>query len=197
MAQLSNNAAVALAKQLLEKQKPSDIPGVLCRRNFPYELHGPQFDPLWEVLKRVEKGGRIVFEVDPKGCLKIEVDGTCFIHKTDNNMRKLDRIAKETVEKRKVKKLDTVTNQFFYEEVVVVHRPEYERLQENLIDDSLVEKVMAKIREMNAADPAPVPAPKVRPNSPTPEGVIETVAELPAPIYGAKPKGRPRKTPIV
>lgn len=148
-----DQATTKLIKHLLEKKKPDDLPTILCRRNFPYELKSPQWDPTWEGGRRVERGGKTAFELDPKYCLKINEDSTCYIHDLPgfpNNRNRLERISKETVTKKMVKKLDQVSGKFFDEEVVTVHRPEYERLTEGRDDmsDDNIQRIAKAVAEM-------------------------------------------------
>src|SRR3990167_7575883 len=143
-----------LVKQLLTRPKAGDIEVILCRRNFPYVLKSPQWDPQWEGLKIVMRNGQRTAEIDPNYNLKIEIDGTCKIHKTAANIRKLDRIGKEVVSTRKIKKFDAAIGEMVETEEVVVQVPEYERLQKSVIEEDLVQRLAAEVAKLQNAKPA-------------------------------------------
>ncbi len=168
-----------LVKELLTRPKAGDIEVILCRRNFPYILKSPQWDPQWEGLKIVTRNGQRTTEVDPNYCLKIEIDGTCKIHKTAANIRKLDRISKETVTTRVTKKFDQTSGEMVESKEVVAVVPEYERLQKSVIEEDLVQRIAAEVAKLQ--------------NKP-PKEELETVDG--AAQTGAPRRGRPPKVPI-
>lgn len=184
-----DDTTTALVRQILQKRRPEETPGIWCRRNFPYKLTSPQWDPMWEVLRKVEKNGKIVFEVDPKGNTRINEDGTCFIHDTPNNRKRLERISKETVTHKKKKVYDNLTGTMVEKPFTEVTTPEYERLQDETSKDALLSHVMDEVKKLLAGAGVKTEAPQEEP-----EPIVQHAdgAEtVPAPL--PRPRGRPKK----
>lgn len=145
------DTATQLVQELLTAPKAGDIEYIYCRRNFPYVLKSPQFDPMWEIPKLAYKGGKKVYEIDPHGSLKINIDGTCRIWKTENNVKRLDRIMKNTTYTRNVKKFDQVTMKRVDHVEIVTILPEYERLEKSIIEEDTIKRIAEAVSALQNA----------------------------------------------
>ena len=131
--------------RLFAPKREGDVPYILCRRNEPiqhtYELH----DYIWEGLTPVQRNGRTEFVIDHNFVLRIGIDGYCLIPDTAFNRKILDRIAIPKTMKVKHRKLDPSTGDWIETEVVETEKPQYERVQENVVEDHAVDRIIEKI----------------------------------------------------
>lgn len=143
----SKDISERVARRLFGQRKPSDIPYILCRRNEPaqhtYELQ----DTTWEGLKPTFIDGRPGFQIDHNFVLRIGMDGYCMIPETKNNVARLNKISVVTKKKVKVKvkKYNFTTMQEDESEVEETIRPQYERVEESLVEDSIVDRLAEKV----------------------------------------------------
>lgn len=213
-----------IAKALFEPQDPNLPPTILCRRNTPHRLTYALHDPTWEGLRRVTRRGKTAWELDHNFNLRIEVNGYCRIPDTANNRKRLELLSRPIVKRATQRKYNFTTLKEDEIEVEIVEPPTYERVQNNLIQKELLDRLAAELRQMGVqAPPAPMdpiydegeeehpmgeeethihPLPSVRPLSSIPDNVgamEQPPEEFGAPVTirqepGKRKPGRPRKS---
>jgi hypothetical protein len=134
-----------VAKRLFGQRKPGDIPYILCRRNEPTELTYELHDTTWEGLRPTSVSGRPGFEIDHNYVLRVGMDGYCMIPETKNNLTRLKNIGVTKKHKVKVRKMNFTTMTEEETEVEEIVRPQYERVEENLVEDNIVDRIAEKL----------------------------------------------------
>lgn len=185
-----------LAEKIFGPQKKDEIPYILCRRNFSHPMTYNQHDATWEGLRRVIRDGRVKFEIHHNFNLIIYApNGYCKIPKTPSNEKRLDRIGKPTIRTETHRRIDHSTGQWTDEEVEVREPPMYERIEDSMIEDQMVDKLLEKMKDRlkkEQAGPDPdVPEMVEEVMEPEPE-----VPQNPGLPTVTKKRGRPKKIAV-
>lgn len=137
-----------IAQQIFAQQDPDAMPVVLCRRHVPHKMTYVLHDYTWEGLKRVTRAGKPVWEIDKDFVLTIEIDGTCRIPQTKQNMARLEFVSKPRKTMATQRDFDYATGNFSDREVEVIEPPMYERIGNNLMQQSTVDNIAAQVMSL-------------------------------------------------
>mgnify|MGYP001602929531 FL=1 len=193
---MQDPAAMLLSKVLGPKNK-DEMPYILCRRNFPHQMTYNQHDSTWEGLRRVIQDGRVKWEIHHDFNLIIHApEGYCKIPNTPNNLKLLERRSKTLIKKETRQTVNHMTGERTEEEIEVRTPPMYERIDDSIAEDQVIDRLMEKIKERQERDKSGAPDPaapeyveEVKEAEPEPE--METVPAQP--VVSVKRRGRPKK----
>ena len=136
-----------VVERLFSNKRPGDIPYILCRRPVPRKLSYKLHDSSWEGLSRVTRNGKSGFEIDRNFNLVINEDGTCLIPDTEFNRKRLALLSKPRKTMAKRRRLDFATMQEVEEDYEIIEPPTYERVDENIIEKSVVDRIADQVRQ--------------------------------------------------
>lgn len=147
-------ALEVIAKKMLYKPKPTDVPKILCRKNFPHDLTYPIHDGSWETMEIHMEGNRPVQVVTHNKGVWINTSGIAEIDDTPNNRKRLELITKGRTQVVRRIETDTVTQKEITTETEIWVTPSWEILEENILNDNFVEQVARRTLQLQAEQAA-------------------------------------------
>lgn len=144
-----HNLTREVLEQLLGETGGDGMPVILAKRLDPQiPTTNTLTDYGFEGLKKVEKGGKVSWEVDRNFVLYIDGEtGNCRIPETEKNRQRLKRLSKGGTEK--VKRL-TLNEDGVIKEVEeeVEIAPTYKMMEQNLAASTLIQTVATQVMNM-------------------------------------------------
>ncbi len=159
-----HNLTREVLEQLLGETGGDGMPVVLAKRIDPQiPTTNTLTDYGFEGLRKVEKGGKIAWEVDRNFVLYIDGEtGNCRIPETENNRKRLKRLSKGGSEKvKRITMNDDGVLKEVEEEVEIP--PTYKMMEQNLAASTLVNTVAQQVMNMMSkgiAQETDAPAPE-------------------------------------
>ncbi len=145
-----------IAHRLLAPKNTEEMPVILCRRFFAHKLTYLQWDAGWEGLKKTVRNGRPYWEIDHNFNLRIELDGLCQIPDTPNNRKRLEKCSKPY---QVSLTQDPITGIMYDAPKVFKYPAEYTRVDESILEKTIIEQIALRVMEMQRAEAAGEPTP--------------------------------------
>jgi len=176
---------MTITEEFFRPKSETDIPYIYAKKILPMEYTYNFYDKSWEGLRKVNRKGVITFEIDMNQAVEINgATGECKIPDTENNRKRLEKLshARKSEGTHLVLQEDGVTMK---EETIIVEAPPaFKRLDENVIEKSIMDELEAKMMERfrDRYDIIPKQHPTVEEPDLTPIKGTKVKAELLDPI---------------
>lgn len=147
-------ALEVIAKKILYKPKPTDVQKIICRRNFPHTLTYPIHDKSWATVEINMEGNRPVKTVTHNRGVWISTEGIAEIDDCPENRERLALVTKGRTQKVKRTAVNFTTQKEETTETEEWVNPNWEILEENVLNDSFVDQVARRTLQLQAEQTA-------------------------------------------
>ena len=147
-------ALEVIAKKILYKPKPTDVQKIICRRNFPHTLTYPIHDKSWATVEITIENGRPLKTVTHNRGVWISTEGSAEIDDCPENRERLALVTKGRTQKVKRTAVNFTNQREETTEVEEWVSPNWEILEENVLNDSFVDQVARRTLQLQAEQAA-------------------------------------------